>query len=95
MKHRVFAAKTRYAESQMLDNDTCRLTVDEVTVCERVFEHGDNRVNVVGRLWANVFEYEGQRFETAGPYVELRSTVLVEDCRNTRESWGTSAYGDY
>lgn len=86
MKHRVFAAETRYAKGQMLYDDTCCLTVNEVTVCERIFQHGDHRVNVVGRLWTNVFEYEGQCFETAGPYVEFRSAVLVEDCGDTRES---------
>lgn len=86
MEHRVFAAETRHAKCQVFYNDTCCLTVDEVTVCEGVFEHGDHRVDVVGRLWTNILEYKGQRLETAGPYVELRSTVLVEDCGNTRES---------
>ena len=96
MEHRILAAETRYTKGQMLYDDAHCLTVDEVTVCECVFEHSYHRVNVVSGLRADVFEHEGQCFETTGPYIELRSTVFIENRRNTRKSWkAMSAYGNH
>ena len=86
MEHRVFAAEACDTEREMLHDHARRLSMDEVAVRECILEHGDDRIHVVSRLWADVFEDEGEGLQTARPYVEFRCSVLVENSRDTCES---------
>ena len=88
VEHRVFAAEAGDTEREMLDDGARGLTVNEVTIGERVLEHRDDGVGVVRGLWADVFEDERERLQTTGTDVEFRRAVLVQDGGDTRESYG-------
>ena len=77
VQHRVFAPEPRNAEREVLHDRTRRLPVHEVTVRQRVLKHGHDRVDVVGRLRADVLEHEGKGLEAARAHVQLRRAVLV------------------
>ena len=85
MQHCVFTIETRDTEREVLHDDTRRLSVDEVAVCESVLEHRHDGVDVVCRLGSNVLEDERERFQTPRADVQLSSPVFVEDSGDTGE----------
>ena len=53
---------------------------DEVTAGEGIFEHRNDGVAVVRRLWTNVLKCEGKYYETARAHVQLgHGVVFVQD----------------
>ena len=59
MQHRVLASQAGDAECKVFDYRARRLTMDEVSVCQRILQHRDNGVTVVRRLGPNILEHEG------------------------------------
>lgn len=58
MHHRIFASKTCDTKSKMLDNCARCLSVNKITICQCVLQHGHNGIAVIGRLRSNIFENE-------------------------------------
>ena len=85
MQHCVLAIETRDTEREMLHNDTRCLSVDKVTVCESIFEHGHDGVDVVRRLRSNILEDERKCLQTARADIQLSSPVFIEDSGDTGE----------
>ena len=79
MHHGVFTAQTSYAKGKMLHNGASGLPVNQVTICEGIFEHGNNWVDVIGRLWPNVFKHERQGLETPCADIEFGRAVFIQD----------------
>ena len=48
MEHGILTSETGNTESEMLDDNTRRLTMNEITVGESILEHGDDGINIVG-----------------------------------------------
>jgi hypothetical protein len=69
----------------MLDDRSARLAMYVVSVRQGVFEQRDDRVDIVFRQFTDVFEYKGERFQTAIADVELGRAVFVEDGGDTGE----------
>ena len=69
MHHGIFTSETCDAESKMLDDCARCLSVNKITICQCVFQHGHNGIAVIGRLRPDVFENERQRLQTAGSNV--------------------------
>jgi hypothetical protein len=89
--HRVFTPHTRDIKSDVLHDDAGSLTMDKITVCESIFEHGNHGVAVVRQLGADVFEDEGEGLQTTGADVKLHCPVFVKNSRDTREGPQVSA----
>lgn len=85
MREGIFVAHTSHTNGQVLDDRTCRLSMNVITVGQGVFKETDHRVNVVFGHFSNVFENESEGFETTVSDVELGCTVLVQDSRDTGE----------
>lgn len=83
VKHGIFTSKTGNTKGQVLHDDTCRLTMDKITIGERILEHGDNRVNVVRRLRSDILEDERERLQTTRSNIEFGCSVFVQDSRDT------------
>lgn len=63
--HTVLAPKPSDAESKMLHNRARCLPMHEVAIGKGVLKHGDDGVDVVGGLRADVLEDEGERLQAA------------------------------
>ena len=67
----VLAALAVHAHGQVADGGGGLLAVDEVAVHERVLEHGDAGVDVVGGRLADVLEHEGHGLQHAVLHIHL------------------------
>ena len=81
----VLAALAVHAHGEVADGGTCLLAMDEVAVHQRVLQHGDARVDVVGGRLADVLEHERHRLQYAVLHVHLGQTVLVHQRRQHGE----------
>ncbi|SRR5258706_10570708 len=62
-----------------------------VSIRQGVFEHCHDRVSVVSGLRTDIFEDEGQSFETPCSDVELCSPVFGQNCGNAGEGYKYNA----
>lgn len=85
MQESILVSESSCPEREMLDDRTCCLSVDEVTVGEGVLEASDDRVDVVLAHLADVLEEERHGLEATVADVELRRAILVEDGGNAGE----------
>lgn len=77
MRQGILITQTGNTNGEMLDDSTCRLSMDVITICQGVFKETDDRVDVVLRHFTDVFEYESECLETTVSDVEFGCTVLV------------------
>ncbi|KAJ2970542.1 hypothetical protein NUW54_g12706 [Trametes sanguinea] len=74
VEHRVLAAETGDAKCEMLDDGARRLTVDKITVGERVLKHRDNGVGIPVRTLSSAVRYS---FRIAGIHVNAMDRISI------------------
>jgi hypothetical protein len=77
--------ETSDTDSEMLDDRSSSLSVNVISVGQRVFQQADDRMNVILGHLPHIFENERERFEATVTDVQLWRAVLIEDGRNAGE----------
>ena len=85
MKESILVTESCGSESEVLDDRTGGLSMNEISIRQRILETGNDAVNVVLPHLADVLEQERHRLETTVSNVEFRRSIFVENRRDASE----------